>query len=321
MEGLRGCVNIAANILVICGPTASGKTKLSLALCKALDGEVVSADSMQVYRGMDIGTAKPSAQEQEGIPHHMLSVADPRENYSVARYVKEASACVDDILARGKLPIVVGGTGLYIESLCRGQDFAGAEISGGYRDKLQQEAELLGAPALWERLRGLDPETAERLHPNDAKRIIRALEVYLETGKPLSQLNRETRPSAPRYERTLIGLTYEDRDDLRARINLRVDEMMAAGLLQEVQALKAAGIPRESTAMQAIGYKEILRAMDEGVPLGEAVEEIKLRSRQYAKRQLTWFRHLPDINWIVWEKTPDFSTALQNSISFLRKKD
>jgi len=312
--------DIAAKILVICGPTASGKTKLSVALCKAMGGEVVSADSMQLYRGMDIGTAKPSGEEQEGIPHHMLSVAEPSENYSVARYVTEASACVDDILARGKLPVLVGGTGLYIEALCRGQDFAGAAPTGEHRDRLQQEAARLGAPALWERLHSLDPETAERLHPNDAKRIIRALEVYLETGKTLSQHNRETKLCAPRYERTIIGLSYENRDDLRARINLRVDEMMAAGLWQEVQAIKAAGVPRESTAMQAIGYKEILRAMDEGVPMEAAVEEIKLRSRQYAKRQLTWFRHLPDINWIVWEKTPNFSNALQNSISFMKEK-
>lgn len=312
--------DIPANILVICGPTASGKTKFSIELCKALGGEVVSADSMQLYRGMDIGTAKPSGEEQEGIAHHMLSVAEPWENYSVARYVREASACVDDILARGKLPVVVGGTGLYIEALCRGQEFAGAAPSGEHRDRLQQEAERLGAPALWERLRPLDPETAARLHPNDAKRIIRALEVYLETGKPLSQHNRERKPSAPRYERSIIGLTYENRDDLRARINLRVDEMMAAGLLQEVQSLRAAGVPRESTAMQAIGYKEILCAMDEAVPIEQAVAEIKLCSRQYAKRQLTWFRRLSDINWVVWEKTPNFTNALQNSIPFLKEK-
>lgn len=307
-------------LIVICGPTASGKTKLGIELCKHLGGEVISADSMQIYRGMDIGTAKPSFEEMDGIPHHMLSVAEPWENYSVARYVKEATACVEDVFLRGKQPIVVGGTGLYIDALCKGQDFADFSEDSGLRAELKEEAERLGIEVLLQRLAKADPESAARLHPNDEKRIIRALEVYLETGKTISQHNLESKQKKPRYERRMIGLTFEDRNDLRARIDRRVDEMVRAGLLAEVQTLLAKGVPREATALQAIGYKEVLRALDEGLPMELAMEEIKLRSRQYAKRQLTWFRREQETNWIYWEKTPNFSLALQNSISFLEKR-
>lgn len=307
-------------LLVICGPTASGKTKLGIELCKRLDGEVISADSMQVYRGMDIGTAKPTTKEQEGIVHHMLSVAEPWENYSVARYVKDASACVDDVLARGKQPVLVGGTGLYIDALCKGQEFADYSAGSELRTQLQEEANRGGTEALLARLSAVDPESAARLHANDEKRIIRALEVFLETGKTITQHNFETRQRAPRYRRCMIGLTFEDRQDLRDRIDRRVDEMVRAGLLDEVKTLRSQGVPREATAMQAIGYKEVIRALEEGLPIEGAVDEIKLRSKQYAKRQLTWFRREPDIQWITWEKTPDFSSALQISISFLQRR-
>jgi len=307
-------------LLVICGPTASGKTKLGIELCKRLDGEVISADSMQVYGGMDIGTAKPTIEEQEGIPHHMLSVAEPWEHYSVARYVKEASACVDDVLLRGKQPVLVGGTGLYIDALCKGQEFADYSAGSDQRIQLQEEAKRLGTEALLTRLSAVDPESAARLHPNDEKRIIRALEVFLETGKTITQHNFETRQRAPRYQRCMIGLTYADRQDLRDRIDRRVDEMVRAGLLDEVKSLLSQGVPREATAMQAIGYKELIHALEEGLPMEGAVDEIKLRSKQYAKRQLTWFRREPDIHWITWEKTPDFSSALQISISFLQRR-
>lgn len=307
-------------LIVVCGPTASGKTKLGIELCKELNGEVISADSMQVYRGMDIGTAKPTVEEMEGIPHHMLSVAEPWENYSVARYVSEATACVEDVFARGKQPIVVGGTGLYINSLCRGQDFADFSNESGLRIQLQEEAQSLGIEVLRERLLKVDPESAARLHPNDEKRIIRALEVYLETGKTLTQHNLESLQKKPRYARRMIGLTYENREDLRARIDRRVDEMVAGGLMEEIGSLLTQGIPLEATALQAIGYKEAIRALEDGASLAHAVEEIKLRSKQYAKRQLTWFRREPDIHWNTWEKTPDFSIALQNSISFLQRR-
>lgn len=307
-------------VLVVCGPTASGKTRLGIELCRALGGEVVSADSMQIYRGMEIGTAKPSTAEQAGIVHHMLSVADPEENYSVARYVQEATACVEDILSRGKLPVVVGGTGLYIEALCRGSDFAASAAETGLRARLQEEAAQGGLPALQARLAQVDPETAARLHPNDAKRIIRALEVYYETGRPLAAHQKDSRAAPPRYGRWVIGLDFAAREDLRGRIDRRVDEMIAAGLVEEVRALLRRGTPRAATAMQAIGYKELIGALEEGAPLEAAIEEIKLRSRQYAKRQRSFFRRWADVNWVIWDKNPDFSAALQNSISYLRQR-
>lgn len=307
-------------IIVVCGPTASGKTKLGIALAKRLSGEVVSADSMQVYRNMDVGTAKPSWEEREGVVHHMLDVADPWENYSVARYVQEATACTDEILRRGKLPIVVGGTGLYIDSLLRGLNFAAIDPEGSMRATLQEEANALGVPVLWARLQKVDPEAAERLHPNDEKRIIRALEVFYETGKTISQHNRESKNAPPKYEAAVIGLSYQNREELKARIDLRVDDMIAQGLEEEVRTLLKRGIPRNCTAMQAIGYKELAACVELGAPLDHAIEEIKLRSRQYAKRQLTWFRRKADIHWILWEKSPDFPSALQNSISFLHEE-
>jgi len=305
-------------IVVVCGPTASGKTKLGIELAKRLGGEVVSADSMQVYRKMNVGTAKPTLEEREGIPHYMMDVADPWENYSVARYVKEATACTDQILERGKLPIVVGGTGLYIDSLLRGLDFASFDPEGSRRKELQEEAKTQGSVVLWKKLSEVDPEAAKRLHPNDEKRIIRALEVFYETGKTISEHNRESKKMPPRYESAVIGLSYENRDVLKRRIDLRVDDMMERGLEEEVRSLLQEGIPRTCTAMQAIGYKEFAACLEEGLPIPAAVEEIKLRSRQYAKRQLTWFRRKAETHWILWGKSPDFSSALQNSISFLQ---
>lgn len=305
-------------LIVLGGPTASGKTKLGVQLCQALGGEVVSADSMQIYRGMDIGTAKPSLAEREGIPHHMLDVADPWEDYSVARYVQEASRCVDDIVARGKIPVIVGGTGLYIEALCRGQVFAEFFPESPHRKALQEEAARIGSLPLWERLHTVDPARAAQLHPNDEKRIIRALEVFLDTGKPLSEHNREKAATPPRYARVMLGLNFASRADLRARIDQRVDEMLEQGLLEELRRLLDAGLSPSSTAMQAIGYKELLGVLTKGESRAAAAEEIKLRSRQYAKRQLTWFRRFSEMHWIIWDKTPDFSSALQNSMCFLQ---
>ena len=307
-------------LIVVCGPTASGKTRLGIELCKALGGEVVSADSMQVYRGMDIGTAKPTPAEREGVPHHMLDVAEPWEAYSVARYVEEATACVEEILARGRRPVVVGGTGLYIDALIRGRQFAGVGSGGGHREALEQLLQEQGIGPLLEELRRVDPEAAGRLHPRDTKRIIRALEVYRETGMTISHHNRESSRLPPRYEADFIGLGFADRAALKTRIDQRVDQMMKQGLLEEVQGLLAREIPRGCTAMQAIGYKEIAACLERGAPPEEAAEEVKLRSRQYAKRQLSWFRRDPSIHWHLWEKTPDFTIALQDSIQFLREK-
>lgn len=306
-----------AKLLVICGPTASGKTALAVALAKATGGEVVSADSMQIYRRMDIGTAKPTAEEMDGVPHHMLDVADPGEDYSVARYVADATACVEDILSRGKLPIVSGGTGLYIDNLLAGREFAA--FTGVWRQKLQDRAQREGIEVLYRELEQVDPQRAAKLHLADEKRIIRALEVWHETGETITEHDRRTAALPPRYEAVRIGLTFAERADMWERIDRRVDQMMAAGLVEEVEGLLSSGVPESCTAMQAIGYKEMVAALREGRAVSEAAEEIKLRSRQYAKRQLTWFRREPSVKWITWEKIPDFSMALQNSTAYLEE--
>lgn len=297
-------------IIVIAGPTASGKTALSIALAKKFGGEIVSADSMQIYRRMDIGTAKPTLEERQGIPHHMLDVAEPDENFSVARYVDMAGACVDDILTRGKVPILAGGTGLYIDSLLSGRTFA-PYPSTGWREKLQRRGAEEGMEVLLEELRQIDPEAAQRLHLKDEKRIIRALEVWHETGKTITQHNLETQSIPPRYEGCWIGLNFESRQDLWKRIDQRVDEMLEQGLVEEIRSLLAEGIDPKCTAMQAIGYKEMTEAVAANGDIKAAAEEVKLRSRQYAKRQLTWFRKNQAIHWHLWGSTPDFAAACQ----------
>ena len=304
-------------IVVVCGPTASGKTALGVALARAHNGEVVSADSMQLYRGMDIGTAKPTAEEMAGVPHHMLDVADPGEDYSVARYVQDATACVEDILARGKLPIVVGGTGLYIDNLVAGRSFA--PFSGLWRKRLQERARDEGMETLYAQLQAVDPERAARLHPNDEKRILRALEVWYETGETITEHDRRTRDLPPRYEALRLGLAFARREDMWARIDQRVDQMMADGLEGEVRRLLSAGVSPACTAMQAIGYKEFAAALRGEEPMERAVEEVKLRSRQYAKRQLTWFRRTPEVWWLLWEKNPDFASARQKATAYLEE--
>ena len=306
------------NILVICGPTASGKTALAAELALRLDGEVVSADSMQVYRGMDIGTAKPTQGEMRGVPHHMLDVADPRENYSVARYVAQAVPIVDGILARGKLPIVAGGTGLYLDNLVAGRQFAPFAPDSGLRERLQERVRTEGLPALRRELERADPEAAGRIHPNDEKRTLRALEVYLATGKTITQHDRDSRALPNRYTPLTIALNFGERPWLWERIDRRVDHMMAQGLEGEVRGLLASGVSRECTAMQAIGYKEIAAAIAEGRPAAEGAEEVKLRSRQYAKRQLTWFRRNKQAYWLNWEKIPDLSAAAVFSTELAR---
>ena len=307
-------------IVIICGPTATGKTKLGVALAKALDGEVVSADSMQVYRHMAIGTARPTPEEMEGVPHHMMAVAEPEEAFSVARYVAEATPVVDDILARGKVPLIVGGTGLYIDALRRGQTFSAFRPESGVRERLQEQARNGELPRLFRELEAIDPEAAARLHPNDEKRILRALEVWYETGETISEHDRRTRDLPPRYDGVTLALTYRDRAALYARIDRRVDRMMAAGLAGEVRALLDRGVPPDCTAMQAIGYKELAPAILSGGDLSAAAEEIKLRSRQYAKRQLTWFRRDKSAHWLELDDPPDFSAVLRDSTEYLRQR-
>ena len=304
-------------ILVVSGPTASGKTALAVELALAHNGEVVSADSMQIYRRMDIGTAKPTRAEMRRVPHHMLDVADPEEDFSVARYVELAARCVDDILARGKLPIVAGGTGLYIDSLLSGRTFARFDPDSPLRRELEEELARRGGAALLEELARVDPDTAARLHPNDGKRIVRALEVYRSTGTTLTAHNAMTRSLPPRYSALTLTLAFQRREDMWDRIDRRVDRMMADGLAEEVRALLDSGVPDRCTAMQAIGYKEMAAALRGDGDTARAAEEIKLRSRQYAKRQLTWFRRNPDARWLLWDREPDLSAALQASTKYL----
>lgn len=308
---------MAPRVLCVVGPTASGKTKMAVALARRFGGEVVSVDSMQIYRGMTIGTAAPTAAEMEGVPHHMIAVADPAEQWSAARFCQAADACIQDILSRGKLPVLAGGTGLYLDALIRGDDFAPGSQGGEVRLRLQRELREQGPEALLERLRTVDPETAGRLHLRDEKRILRALEIYEQTGEPMSLRDRRGRQRPDRYEALYIGLSFRDREDLRQRIDRRVDDMVRQGLLQEVQDLLDSGLPRDATALQAIGYKQFLAVADGAATTDQAVEEVKLRSRQYAKRQLTWLRRNPDIHWILWDREPDFPAALQNATDFL----
>lgn len=304
-------------ILCVVGPTACGKTKMGVLLARRYDGEVVSVDSMQIYRGMTIGTAAPTPEETEGIPHHMVAVADPAEKWSVARFTEAADACIQDILRRGKLPILVGGTGLYLDAIISGLTFAPGEAGGAVRKELEAQLARDSIAPLWGELQQVDPESAARLHIADEKRILRALEVYRETGCTISEHNRRTAALPRRYDPIYIGLAFRDRSDMRDLIDRRVDAMMDAGLLGEVQALLEQGVPRTSTAFQAIGYKELLSAVDGQVPLEEAVAEIKLRSRQYAKRQLTWLRRNQDIHWIYWEKERNFADALRIATEIL----
>ena len=284
------------NIICIAGPTASGKTALAVELAKEYNGEVVSCDSMYVYRRMNIGTAKPSPEEMEGIVHHMIDVADADEDFSVSRYCAAAGLIVDDIISRGKTAIIAGGTGLYMDSLIKGNDFAPFP-STGVRQRLEQETDEIGMDAMMEKLRSIDPEAAARIH--DRKRMIRALEVYYETGETITAHNLRTQAIPPKYSPLWLGLDFEDRSELYRRIDLRVDIMLQQGLVEEIRELLASGIPAKCTAMQAIGYKEFVAALEGAIPIEEAADQVRIASRHYAKRQLTWFRRNKNIHWIL----------------------
>ncbi len=310
-------MNMTPKIIVVCGPTATGKTRLGIELARQYDGEIVSADSMQVYRRMDIGTAKATAEERAAAIHHMLDVAEPEENYSVARYVEEASRCCNDILSRGKLPILVGGTGLYIDSLISGRDFAENDGDEGLRQRLSAEYDALGGEAMLRRLGSFDPERAEKLHASDKRRIVRAMEIYLLTGVTITEHDRRTRQLPPRYDAARIFLSFRDRADLYSRIDRRVDEMVEQGLFDEVQGLLSSGLSERCTAMQAIGYKEPAMALRGEISREEAIALIKQGSRRYAKRQLTWFGRDPEALRILWEREPDFELARRLSTEYL----
>ena len=301
------------HIVCVVGPTASGKTRMAVELALALDGEVVSCDSMQIYRGMSIGTAKPTPEETQGVPHHMIDVADPSEPFSAGKYVEMADACVQDILSRGKTVILAGGTGLYIDSLIAGRSFAPVP-STGKREALEWQADERGIQPLLDELARVDPESAARLHPSDRRRIIRALEIYQETGETITEHDRRTRLQPPKYRPVWLGMTFRDRADLYERIDRRVELMMQDGLADEVRALLDAGVPETATAMQAIGYKELTDALRGGEPLDEAVRLIQQRSRNYAKRQLTWFRRNPEIFWLEQTLPLDFSAVFESAL-------
>ncbi len=307
-------------IIVVAGPTASGKTDLAVALAKRFDGEVISADSMQVYRGMDVGTAKATPEERDGIPHHMLDVADPRESYSVARYVEEADQVLWDILARGKTAVVAGGTGLYVDALIRGNAFAPCPSTGA-REALEREAEEKGMEFMLRKLAAVDPDSAGRLHLSDRKRILRALEVYEETGETITAHNLATKQIPDRYEPFWIGLDFHEREELNRRIDRRVDIMLEKGLLEEIRGLLDQGVPRDCTAMQAIGYKEFLPVLDGAASLDEAAALVKRESRRYAKRQRTWFRRNEKIHWILRHDPTDRETVLREAIALLSDFD
>ena len=300
------------NIICIAGPTASGKTALAATLAKELNGEVVSCDSMQVYKRMDIGTAKPTLEEMQGIPHHMIDVAEPWEDFSVSRYCDIAAPIVDDILSRGKTAVIAGGTGLYMDSLIRGNAFAPFPATG-VRERLEAQADTVGMEAMLSQLRSVDPDAAGRLHLSDRKRILRALEVYLETGETITEHNRKTQTVPPRYSPLWLGLDFARRGELYRRIDLRVSLMLQQGLVEEIQGLLADGIPETATAMQAIGYKEFVDALDGRCTIEEAADLVRQSSRRYAKRQLTWFRRNKAIHWLIRDTGDTGREILENA--------
>jgi len=304
------------NLICIAGPTASGKTALSIALAKELDAEIVSCDSMQVYKRMDIGTAKPTLAEREGIPHHMLDVAQPDEDFSVSRYCAMAAPIVDDILSRGKTAIIVGGTGLYMDSLIKGNEFAPFPSTG-----MREMLEAKPIDEVYAHLQAVDPEAAARLHLSDKKRIIRAMEVYLETGETITEHNRKTQSIPPKYSPVWFALEDEQRQDLYTRIDRRVEIMLEQGLIDEINALLASGISTKCTAMQAIGYKEFVAALEGRTSIAEAAAQVQQASRHYAKRQLTWIRRNPSIHWLRRTKAAGTEEILRLARRILHESD
>ena len=285
------------NIICIAGPTASGKTALAVELAKLTNGEVVSCDSMQIYRRMTVGTAKPTPDEMEGIPHHMIDVAEPDEDFSVSRYCCMAAPIVDDILSRGKTAIIAGGTGLYMDSLIQGNDFAPFPATG-HRERLEEKLADVGLDSMLSELAAIDPDAAERAQRNP-RRVIRALEVYYETGETITAHNLRTQAIPPRYNPLWLGLDFDPREELYRRIDLRVSIMLEQGLIQEIRDLLASGIPPKCTAMQAIGYKEFVAALNGEITIEEAADQVRQSSRRYAKRQLTWFRRNKNMHWLT----------------------
>lgn len=282
--------------IVVVGPTASGKTALGINICKQFNGEVISADSMQIYKGLQISTAKPDAEEMDGIKHHLIDFVDTTEKYSVTNYCRDAARAFDEIVAKGKLPVVVGGTGLYIDSFITNTSFLEDANSDEVRNKLFEELKNYGAEYMHQRLSGIDPDAAKRIHPNNTVRVIRALEVYETTGKTITQQAEESHRTESDIEPLFIGISYNDREKLYERINLRVDMMLKKGLLDEARSFFA-GNPSK-TSFNSIGCKELKPYLDNEKTLEACVEQLKRSTRRYAKRQLTWFKRNSQINWV-----------------------
>ncbi len=287
-------------VLAVVGPTASGKSALAIELAKRLDGEIICCDSMQIYKEMNIGTAKPSFDEQAQVRHHLFDFADPKESFSCADYIPLAERVVEDILSRGKLPVFCGGTGLYLDRFLSGAQFEETEIDEKFRREMESFAWEFGNEALHNKLREIDPVSADEIHPNNVKRVIRALEIYKTSGRTKSELDKKSKEFESNYRAIQIGLKYEDRELLYDRINRRVDKMMADGLLEETKTLLDSGVfEKNTTAAQAIGYKELLSYFDGQKSLEDAIENLKMATRRYAKRQMTWFSSHGDVNWLM----------------------
>lgn len=305
-------------VATLAGPTATGKTRLAVGLALHFGGEVVSADSMQIYRGLTIGIARPTQEEMQGVPHHLIGFQDPAQPFSVADYVGLASKSIGEIHSRGKLPIVAGGTGLYIRSLLSGLHFSPQGGDSPLREKLNRRAEQKGPQALWDELNEFDPESASRIHPNNVGRVVRAIEVYRATGVTMTEQMRRSREVPSPYDAVFIGLAYRDRAKLYEAIDSRVDSMMSRGLLKEAQAVFSMEHP--GTAGQAIGYKEFFPYFRGECSLDEAVGQVKRESRRYAKRQLTWFRREESIRWLYVDEFEDFESLLACACEMIERK-
>lgn len=305
-------------VAAVVGPTASGKSRLAVELALRRNGEVISADSMQIYKGMNIGTAKPTTEEMRGVPHHLIDFAPLSQPFSVADYVSLASDCISEVYARGRLPVIAGGTGLYIRSLLQNIRFTEDDKDEALRKELAEKAEKLGVQTLIDELRSFDPASAQRIHPNNLSRVIRAIEIYRTTGVTMTEQLKLSRQTPSPYDTCIIGLDFQDRQKLYDRINLRVDRMIQDGLLAEAEEIL--NRPGAQTALQAIGYKELLPYFRSECSLDEAVESIKRESRRYAKRQLTWFRRDENIRWIMVDEYEDFDGVIQQAFRIIGRK-
>lgn len=296
-----------SKIPIICGPTASGKSSLAMNLCLVTGGELCSMDSMQVYRHMDIGTAKPTKEEQQTVPHHLIDLIEPTDNFNVSMYKTAAITCIGECLNRGHIPVFCGGTGQYASALSQGISYIPIDVDPLIHETLLKEADTKGYGALYDQLTVIDPAGAEKIHPNNQKRVIRALEIYRMTGKTMTYFNEQSKKDGPQYPFVLFAIDW-DRDVLYERMDLRVDQMLKNGLLDEVMKLQAMGLTPQHTAMQAIGYKELFAFLEGYDSYDDAVAKIKQKTRNYGKRQLTWFRNMGGVTWI---RPDDVSAVLE----------